>query len=725
MAEYTVVDNETGKEITFDWHLDTPPTDADMDEIFAESRQTEQSEPEAITSQWEGAEKTPLMRGIGEGLTRFGTGVKQTALALGEEIGAVSEDEYQDYTFEEAKRRHQVEQKDWFKNSALGKTGAFLGEVAPWFAFKTRGKTPGARTYEAGAIGGASGAVLFTTEEDDRLQNTLIGMNLGVGGQALVDLRPRTMYMRRKIHEVESDPVWGEALRRSGELGEEGGVLTYAEMTEHPWWIQLQKESMGQKRAPEWKKHKIESLEQTDAALQRNLQAISGETVSPQQAGAMIRSSYKKHMDTIYDAADTEMSAAMRQVDDLVKGKAFVDTDNVIREINQIIGEWKTSGSTAKMSKIKSLETFRDSLQKKKFSAEGAVVGREPRPLTAAEATGKFKSWGKAARGQGRAVFHDEGLESLDAEVAPRIYRAFMDGMDSQMTTLNPNMTRKGMEAFTAARSRYKDAMDYASSVKNSQVGVMMEKAYQKTGSTPDEAFHQVIGKLTPSELRSTLSIMNDVSPQSVNMLRKRIIMDALDQSKLVGKRGDVGIGYDAGNVVKILKKEMAGERGKAWLETGVSMPKEGEIKLLLKKMRKISEYEPQKVQMAGQEQQAMRRAGLEADVLTTGTASQTFLAMAAVRPFFYDSKFVMNVLTNPEARKAVMNLDKPQVGSKLAASIMTLTGLMNETELSRFNDRLEGVQRNPYMFSPQRPTDVLRISPEKMRSGEYVPRIR
>ena len=727
MAEYTAVDNNTGKEVTFEWHKDTPPTEADMLEVFAAAQQAVPvvDTPDAATPQWEGTEKTPMMGGIYEGATRFGTGVKQFGLAAGEKIGVVTEEEYKDYTFEEAKRRHAVEQEDWYKSNATAKVGAFVGEIAPWFAFRPIAKKPSTRTLEAAGYGAAAGAVQFETEEDDRLQNSILGMGLGLTGQALVDIRPRTMVMRRRIHEAESDPVWGEALKRSDELGEEGGVLTFAEMTEHPWWVQLQKESMTQKRAPAWKKHKIESLQKTDDALQRNLQAVSAENVTPQQAGAMIRSSYKTHMDNIYDAADKEMSFAMQQVDELVDGKAFVDTNNVIRELNQIISEWRASGSTAKLSKIKSLETFRDSLQKTRHTPEGTIAGMEPRALTAKEATGKFKSWGKAARGQGRAVFHDEGLESLDAEVAPRIYRAFMDGMDSQLTTLNPEMTRKGMEAFTSARGRYKDAMDYASSVKNSQVGVMMEKAYQKTGSTPDEAFHKVIGKLNPSELRSTLSIMNDVSPQSVNILRKRIIMDALDQSKLVGKRGDVGINYDAANVVKILKKEMSGERGKAWMESGVTMPKEGEIKMLLKKMRKISEYEPQKIAMVGQEQQAMRQAGLEADVATSGTASATFLAMAAVRPFFYDSKFVMNVLTNPEARAAVMSLDKPQVGAKFAQSIMTLTGLLNETELSQFNDRLEAAQKNPYMFSGQKPTDVLRVSPQKMRSGEYVPRIR
>lgn len=695
-----------------------------IEELKAATPAVEPPQP-AEAPQWEGTEKTPMMRGLGEGLHRFGTGVGQTGLAVGEEMGLISEEEYKDYTFEEARRRYQVEQEDWYKENVTAKVGTFMGEMLPWFAFRPLGRKPTTRTLEAGGMGATAGAVQFTTEEDDRTFNALLGMNLGVAGQSLIDLRPRTIYMRRKINEATDDPVWGQALRSSEELGEEGGVLTFAEMTESPWWIQLQKESMGQKRATDWKKHKIESLQKTDDALQMNLRAVHAGDVSPQQAGAMLRSSYKTHMDNIYDAADKEMGFAMREVDQITQGKAFVDTDNVVQEINKIIGEWKSSGSTSKQSKIKSLEVFRDSLQKSRYDPTGVVVGRESRSLTATEATGKFKSWGKAARGQGRAVFHDEASSALDAEVAPRIYRAFMEGMDSQMTMMHPNMTRKGMERFVQARTRYKDAMNYASSVKNSQVGTIVEKAYQKTGSTPDEAFHQVIGKLSPSELRSTLSVINDVNPRHVNMLRKRVIMDALDQSKLVGKRGDVGINYDAANVVKLLKKERLGERGKAWMEVGQSMPKEKEILMLLKKMRKISEYEPQKISMVGQEQVAMRRAGLGADIATTGAASQTFFAMAAVRPFFYDSKFVMNVLTNPEARKAVMNLDKPQVGTKFAQSIMTLTGLMNEAELTRFNDRLEQVQKNPYMFRSQHPTDVLRVSPEKMRSGEYTPRIR
>jgi len=37
MAEYTARDNQTGKEVTFEWHEPQPPTDADMQEIFAEA----------------------------------------------------------------------------------------------------------------------------------------------------------------------------------------------------------------------------------------------------------------------------------------------------------------------------------------------------------------------------------------------------------------------------------------------------------------------------------------------------------------------------------------------------------------------------------------------------------------------------------------------------------------------------------------------------------------
>jgi len=304
---------------------------------------------------------------------------------------------------------------------------------------------------------------------------------------------------------------------------------------------------------------------------------------------------------------------------------------------------------------------------------------------------------------------------------------------------MGANMTRKGMEIFTTARTRYKQAMDYSGSVNNSQVGVIVEKAYQKTGSTPDEAFHKVLEKLDNSDLETTLHILNDVSPASVNAIRKRTIMDALDQASLAGRKGDIDWQYDPSHLARLLRKEGTGERGKIWTGVGVSMPKEGEIKNLLGKMRKLAQYEPSAANMAGLKEQGQRIAGLGGDVAAGGAPSPIFAAAAAYRPFWNNSRFVTEVLINPEARAAMMNLSyavtktgktvryvaEKGAGTRLAQSIMTLTGLMNETELSQFNDRLEQAQKNPYMFSAQKPTDVLRVSPEQMRSGEYAPRIR
>ena len=42
--EYTVVNNETGQEVTFDWNLDTDPTDKDLEEIFSEAAKTVEPE---------------------------------------------------------------------------------------------------------------------------------------------------------------------------------------------------------------------------------------------------------------------------------------------------------------------------------------------------------------------------------------------------------------------------------------------------------------------------------------------------------------------------------------------------------------------------------------------------------------------------------------------------------------------------------------------------------
>ncbi len=59
MAEYTVKDNQTGREITFDWNDPNPPTDKDMVAVFAEANRMTRTEtkimsPEPPTPEWAG-----------------------------------------------------------------------------------------------------------------------------------------------------------------------------------------------------------------------------------------------------------------------------------------------------------------------------------------------------------------------------------------------------------------------------------------------------------------------------------------------------------------------------------------------------------------------------------------------------------------------------------------------------------------------------------------------
>ena len=69
MPKYTVEDSQTGKRITFEWAAPTPPTDADMEEVFAAARGTEPKENGMIGKIWSGlAEPERLSR---EGLTRL------------------------------------------------------------------------------------------------------------------------------------------------------------------------------------------------------------------------------------------------------------------------------------------------------------------------------------------------------------------------------------------------------------------------------------------------------------------------------------------------------------------------------------------------------------------------------------------------------------------------------------------------------------------------------
>jgi len=70
MPDYTVKDTQTGKTITFRWSGEQPPTDADMEQVFSEARQSSAPQTQAPTEQSYGVGDAALdaVRGVGAGL---------------------------------------------------------------------------------------------------------------------------------------------------------------------------------------------------------------------------------------------------------------------------------------------------------------------------------------------------------------------------------------------------------------------------------------------------------------------------------------------------------------------------------------------------------------------------------------------------------------------------------------------------------------------------------
>jgi len=88
MPSYTAEDTETGSVVAFDWYHDTPPTELDMVQIFAEARATKARQKNIVgTPQW-GQDKPTLYGtyGAGKGLIRHG--VKPVAEAVGAIVGS-------------------------------------------------------------------------------------------------------------------------------------------------------------------------------------------------------------------------------------------------------------------------------------------------------------------------------------------------------------------------------------------------------------------------------------------------------------------------------------------------------------------------------------------------------------------------------------------------------------------------------------------------------------
>jgi hypothetical protein len=185
MAEYTVKDDQTGKEITFEWNEDREPTQADMSVIFDEAHQqnpTESIDPyQNLPQGMSGTQK--FLTGAGHGMYNLGLGALQRALEAKQYFAGSPENQANIYQLRQKKVDTDQILKSLYDQSTAANVGNFVGNVAP--VLPMPGGVAGGfakRAATSALAGGGVGLLQPTTQENEALGNAGMGAAFGAGG---------------------------------------------------------------------------------------------------------------------------------------------------------------------------------------------------------------------------------------------------------------------------------------------------------------------------------------------------------------------------------------------------------------------------------------------------------------------------------------------------------------------------------------------------------------
>jgi hypothetical protein len=251
--------------------------------------------------------------------------------------------------------------------------------------------------------------------------------------------------------------------------------------------------------------------------VNKTLDDISPTGASTEAVGEHVRTQVRHAVKQIADQRDQLAQKEYGAIRQLVQGKPILQPTSLQGELKSILEEFDgVQAADAKRVVSWAKEAMKN-------IGQNADIGK---------AIQNRRFWSNASKGVGN-LFKDAS-PGLQRRIATRVSRAIEKDLDASAETLGGEVG----DMLRQANGNYRRAMQSIEYVQNSPLGRLMGEeftdAVHSGGSfnrIPPEKVVQGLTRLHPSEIHVVKKILQDQSPDAWQMVKRRVIEDALEES--------------------------------------------------------------------------------------------------------------------------------------------------------------------------------------------------
>lgn len=625
-----------------------------------------------------GSNMEEFLVGMGRGMTNRAQGAKQFGLMMGHylsgNLGDHSSPTYQaakEYQAEVDEER-KVYNRTPVAQSTAGKVGEVVGEVAAEapVAAATMGRSAMGRAATSAGAGGLMGATTYIPEdapEQQRVQNTALGLALGGGTSLGFDTaRVNANLIQSKMRKALQEPDIIRSFREADQLSSETGIdFTLGQSTGSRSLLSYEAAAAQSERSAD----KVLSIlnnqyRQAINRVNRTIGFFSRDETSPELVGNQLKRGMEDLVDSKIAVRNTEWDRNMSRAASMGGETPSFQATATASKLDEVLEELTDPSTDYPQSAVAKARELRD------FASS---------PWTISQVQNRLKFWGRAAQGKGQ-IFSD--LDTADKRrFAKDLKNALEQDLDSH---IEANPSGESAYYLREARKAWQKHSQELDDLKNTVVGQALNKGGKPTSA---EGFYKKIQGADASEIRALSGILDDADPSIMNNVRAQTIRDTLEKSRLGPEAPESLVDLDPAKFIKNLPD---GDKFNAIF--GDSVGKTELIKTM-RAIRKIAD----RGNVAGAGQSPLGST-TEAGGLIGGAVSGG--AVGLPDSVFVGRFLAKNIspqryaylLMTKEGRKAVENISKWNTIPKktLIASIGSLMGVLTEDSVEPTGEPIE-----------------------------------
>lgn len=385
-----------------------------------------------------------------------------------------------------------------------------------------------------------------------------------------------------------------------------------------------------------------------DNYISRMLRNTSANARSPEETGDLVRSAIRSKVGQVEQARRQVAEQQYGAIRQMVGGRPLIPADNLRAALSDVAAEYGTIATPG----AKALSRFAD-------KTSGSELGDVQNLM-------KLRSYlSKVAGGQAKI-----SGELVDRKVAASMLSAIDNDLDAGAQQLGGRVG----DMLKAANQNYKNFSGQMEYLQRSPLGKLLgeDVTNAMTGgsfnSIPAEKVLEKVRKMTPSEASATRVMMQDVSPEAWQALKRQVIEDALEQARLAApSQGANTLAMQPTAFVRALNGQHI--QGQAWAKALLEPGELVQLNNAFKAAQRLGDktgfnFSGTASALEGGVEKTARDA---ANVTMLGAATR---AIGAAHSRL-TSKKLAAAMVDPEGRKALLKLSQLPPESKQAASLV------------------------------------------------------